>query len=41
MKAVQFHEFGNVDVLRLEDIFVPEPKSEAMPNMRSHLKIRS
>ncbi len=27
MKAVQFHAFGNVDVLRLEDILVPEPKS--------------
>ncbi len=27
MKAVQFHEFGNNDVLRLEDIPVPEPKS--------------
>lgn len=27
MKAVQFHEFENVDVLRLEDILVPEPKS--------------
>jgi NADPH:quinone reductase len=28
MKAVQFHEFGNVDVLRLEDIPTPEPRSE-------------
>lgn len=27
MKAIQFHEFGNVDVLRLEDLPVPEPKS--------------
>lgn len=26
MKAIQFHEFGDVDVLRLEDIPVPEPK---------------
>ena len=27
MKAIQFHEFGEADVLRLEDIPVPEPKS--------------
>jgi NADPH:quinone reductase len=27
MKAIQFHEFGDVDVLRLEDIPTPEPKS--------------
>lgn len=26
MKAIQFHEFGDVDVLHLEDIPVPEPK---------------
>ena len=26
MKAIQFHEFGDVDVLRLEDIPTPEPK---------------
>ncbi len=26
MKAVQFHEFGDFDVLRFEDISVPEPK---------------
>jgi NADPH:quinone reductase len=28
MKAIQFHEFGNVDVLRLEDIPTPELKPE-------------
>jgi NADPH:quinone reductase len=28
MKAIQFHEFGDVDVLRLEDIPTPEPKAE-------------
>lgn len=27
MKAIQFHEFGDIDVLRLDDIPVPEPKS--------------
>lgn len=26
MKAIQFHEFGDVDVLHLEDIPTPEPK---------------
>ncbi len=28
MKAIQFFEYGNSDVLRLEDISLPEPKSE-------------
>lgn len=26
MKAIQFHEYGDPNVLRLEDIPVPEPK---------------
>lgn len=26
MKAIQFHEYGDADVLRLEDISVPQPK---------------
>ena len=36
MKAVRFHEFGDVDVLRLEDVDVPEPgPGEALVRVRA------
>jgi NADPH:quinone reductase-like Zn-dependent oxidoreductase len=35
MKAVQFHEFGDVDVLRFEDIVAPEP---GPGQMKVHIK---
>lgn len=36
MKAVRFHEYGDVDVLRLEDVGVPEPgPGEALVRVRA------
>ena len=40
-RVVQFHEFGDADVLKIEDVNVPAPASDAPPGIDISLVLGS
>ena len=36
MRAVRFHEYGNFDVLRLDEVADPVPDAQARLSARAH-----